>query len=129
MQVSVKTLTTDCVELAAPLNANSNLHGTAFGGSIASLAVLCGWTWLNTASSSAGIHCDLVVQKTEMSYESAITEDFYAQCNGASNEDWKKFLLLLQKRGRARIEIPVSVRQGESIAASLVASYAAKTNR
>lgn len=128
MQVSVKSYERGLVELAIPLAANSNLHGTAFGGSIGSIAILCGWTWLNAAATEAGIACDLVVQKTEMTYESAINEDFYARCAGTDNEQWQRFVHLLQRRRRSRIQLAVDVCTADSIAARLIATYAAKLN-
>jgi thioesterase domain-containing protein len=35
------------VQLAAPLAPNRNHRQTAFGGSVASLAMLAGWSWLH----------------------------------------------------------------------------------
>src|ERR1700722_9348070 len=44
--VVVESADDDAVVLRAPLAANANHQGTAFGGSLYSLAVLSGWAWL-----------------------------------------------------------------------------------
>ena len=43
MAVRVVTSAPGHVELAAPLEPNINVHGTAFGGSVSTLGVLAAW--------------------------------------------------------------------------------------
>jgi Putative thioesterase (yiiD_Cterm) len=44
--VVVESADDDAVVLRAPLGANANHQGTAFGGSLYALSVLTGWAWL-----------------------------------------------------------------------------------
>jgi len=126
MQVGVAELGPPGLCLSAPLEANANLHGTAFGGSIASLAVLAGWALLHTRTRSAGINCSIVVQKSEISYERAIRGNFTSCCIEPENSAWDKFTRTLQKRGKSRITLDVVVEYDNQVAARLQATYAAE---
>lgn len=96
------------VRLRAPLAPNRNPHGTAFGGSLATLALLAGWVLVYRALAAEGLAAQLVVQHTEC--------DYLAPARGAllasavlDDAEWRRFASALGDRGRARIEVAVAV--------------------
>lgn len=124
MQISVDSVDNTSLVLSAPLAPNANHHDTAFGGSIASLAVLCGWGWLHHQTQD--MDCSLVVQKTTMTYLKPVRGRFTARCQRPPAEAWQRFVETLQKHGRARSELRVEVMHAESLCAELTAIYAAR---
>ena len=56
------------VRLVAPLEPNLNHHGTAFGGSLATIGILAGWTVLHMSLEDAGLTPSLVVRHVELDY-------------------------------------------------------------
>lgn len=105
MDVKVGGASPQVVRLVAPLAPNTNHHGTVFGGSASAVAVLAAWGLLHVAMLDAGIKADLVVQKSSMSYELPITDEFSAEAVAPAPEKWQRFVAMLQKYKRARISI------------------------
>lgn len=126
MQISVDACTTEQLTLYAPLEPNANHHGTAFGGSIASLAVLCGWCMTHIRTESEALSSDLFVQKATIEYHKAIEQNIRASCTGPSEEAWQSFAESLQSRGKGRLHLEVQVFNGDVVAATLEANYAAR---
>jgi thioesterase domain-containing protein len=105
MAVEVEAATPQVVRLVAPLAPNANHHGTVFGGSASAVAVLSAWGLLYVALADADIEADLVVQKSNMSYELPITGEFSAEATPPTPEKWQRFLATLLRYKRARIGI------------------------
>jgi thioesterase domain-containing protein len=105
MAVKVEAATPQVVRLVAPLAPNTNHHGTVFGGSASAVAVLAAWGLLHVAMVEANINAELVVQKSNMSYELPITGEFIAEATPPAPEKWQRFLSTLTKYKRARISI------------------------
>ena len=62
MDVRVAAYDGNLLRLTAPLSPNVNDKGTAFGGSLYSLAVLCGWSLLHLKVKEAGLSYNIVIQ-------------------------------------------------------------------
>lgn len=125
MQIEVQSCDNSLLQLSAPLTPNANHHGTAFGGSIASIGVLCGWCMMHIRTEHAQLSSDLVVQKASIEYSKAIRGDITARCTGPTDEAWTRFVQQLETRGKGRLMLEVEVLNGDEVAASLQASYAA----
>src|ERR1700684_3945807 len=54
--------------LRAPLAPNSNDKGTAFGGSLYSVAVLTGWSWVARYLAARGLAADAVIQESNVRF-------------------------------------------------------------
>ncbi|MFA5938461.1 MAG: YiiD C-terminal domain-containing protein [Sinimarinibacterium sp.] len=93
-----------CVRLVAPLEPNLNHHGTAFGGSLATVGILAGWIALHNALAEAGIEAALVVRKTDLDYLQPVTGELVAESE-LPQESWLRFKDSLQRGQRARIEV------------------------
>lgn len=105
MQVSVLDISTDTVQLAAPLAPNINHRETVFGGSASAVAILAAWSLLHVRLKSAGVDSRLVIQRNTMAYELPIEGDFTARSSLAQPDQWDFFLRMLTRKGKARIEV------------------------
>jgi thioesterase domain-containing protein len=112
------------VEILAPLKPNANHHGSAFGGSLATLAILSGWVLVQQELDAAGVEAKLMVQRSECDYLEPVLADFRAE-SLLPEADWPRFLQMLQKRGRARISVSTIIRIGEREVARASGTYAA----
>jgi thioesterase domain-containing protein len=105
MQVEVVSASPDAIVLGAPLEPNINHRETVFGGSASALAILSAWSLLHTRLQAEQVACQLVIQRNVMEYNLPIDAAFHAKSAIARPEDWPKFLLMLSRRGRARITV------------------------
>ena len=113
------------VVLSAPLAPNANPKGTAFGGSLFSLAVLTGWAWL-TRYLAVGAHpADAVIQTSSIRYLELVHGEFRARlaCPDAAAVD--KLARMLLRSGRGRIGLGVDIYQGGILATRFDGLYAA----
>ena len=111
------------VRLEAPLEPNLNHHGTAFGGSLATLGILAGWTVLHMSLDEAGIAASLVVRHVELDYLAPVSGDLVAESTLPLDE-WPRFVDTLQQGRRARIEVH-SLLRGDAEAVRVRACYVA----
>lgn len=105
MQVEVVSVSADAIVLSAPLEPNINHRETVFGGSASALAILSAWSLLHARLQAEQIACQLVIQRNTMEYALPIEGAFHAKATIANPEDWPRFLLMLSRKGRARITV------------------------
>jgi thioesterase domain-containing protein len=110
--------------LAAPLAANSNHHGTAFGGSLFSLAVLAAWGLLGLKLAERGVAGEIVIQQSRVQYRKPVTADFYARCFAPESDDLDKLVQTLERRGRGRIALIATIEQDGRTAVELEGTFA-----
>ena len=110
MGVRVRVATPHEVVLWAPIAPNINHNRTVFGGSGAVLATLSAWTLLHLRLQHAGIHGQLVIQRSSMEYERPIPGDFEAACRFADESAWNRFRVTYERRGRARLTLAADLR-------------------
>ena len=113
------------VLLTAPLAVNGNHHGTLFGGSASAVAILCAWSWLHLRLSEEGLDPDVVIQRSTMEYLLPGRSDVTARCPGVSERVWRRFLATYRRFGKARIELPATVRVADETVASLKGVFVA----
>ena len=123
--VRVEEVGTERVRLSAPLEPNLNHRQTAFGGSVASLAVLAGWSWLHARLAAHQPVPALVVQQQTVEYLAPIDDAFEAICVAPSAAAWQRFDRALSSRGRGRLELMVEVRCRGRCAATFRGLYVA----
>jgi thioesterase domain-containing protein len=97
-----------CLRLAAPLAPNINHKLTAFGGSLYSLAVLCGWGLLHLKLAEAGLHKHIVIQEGNIRYLRPVNREMLAECS-VDEADLSRFLRILEKHDRARLALDVVI--------------------
>lgn len=125
MQVEVVSATPENIELSAPLAPNVNHCGTAFGGSIATLATLAGWSLLRMRLGDYEPLPHLVIKRSSMEYLQPIEEKFSAVVSYPTEADWTDFLARLTERGRARLSLNAEVFSGSQLAARMTGVFVA----
>lgn len=125
MQLSAAAWDGQRLELNAPLAPNVNDKGTAFGGSLYNVAVLCGWSLLRLKLNEAGLEKkNIVIQEANTRYLLPVSGELQAECRLVP-EAWQDFLQALQQRGRARITLTVVIRQQDKAAVEFTGQYVA----
>ncbi len=91
-----------------PLDENINIHGTAFAGSIYSLAVLSAWALVTHVLTEQGVDADLVIARAEIKYRAPVKDTIICFCH-LDEAVIQRFLDQLSNKKYARIEARVSV--------------------
>lgn len=110
------------LNLDAPLEPNLNHKSTAFGGSLYSLAVLCGWGLLHLKLADARMHKHIVIQESTIRYLHPVEHDLHAECR-LDDAAFEHFLLTLKKHGRARISLAAVIMQNNLPAVEFTGRY------
>lgn len=97
------------VHLRAPLEPNTNVHGTAFAGSLASLSLLSGWIWVVVALRECGEQAAVVVKRCEVAYLAPVEGELDVHCAPPDSAEWQIFCKCLGERGRARLSLASTV--------------------
>jgi thioesterase domain-containing protein len=97
--------------LSAPLAANSNHKGTAFGGSLFSLAVLAGWGLLTLKLAEHGVEGELVIQDSRVSYLLPVTGELVARASLPQERELERFLIAVDRYRKGRVRLQVSIEQ------------------
>jgi thioesterase domain-containing protein len=113
--------------LNCPLAPNVNDKGCAFGGSLASLMTLTGWSVVELALRRRGEDCEVYVSESTVHYLEPVWGDFQAQAQRAQGASWEIFFATLASRHRARIAVACHVPgQGSKPAATMAAQFVVK---
>ena len=109
MAVEVMRAEVDGIVLRAPLAPNINHRETVFGGSASALAILSAWCLLYVRLQQAGLRSRVVIQRNSMQYQHAIVDRFEAHAAIADAEQWQRFVRILARKHRARINVGASL--------------------
>lgn len=109
--------------LGAPLGANSNHKGTAFGGSLYSLAVLAGWGLLELELAARGVDAEIVIQACAVDYKMPVTGDFTARAVAPQAAQIERCVRMFARYGKARIEIATVIEREELEAVRMRGTY------
>ena len=101
------------LRLGAPLLANVNDKGCAFGGSLSGLMTLGAWGWVMLNLQLAGHDgAEVYVADSQVRYLAPLYEDLVAEAAPVEGEQWIQFLRTFEQRGKARIcmqaRVPIS---------------------
>lgn len=97
------------LRLEAPLAANLNDKGNAFGGSLASVMTLAGWGLTTLVLRRAGRDAEVYVADSQLRYLSPLYGDLAASAAATDDGDWERFLARLDERGHASIQLQAGV--------------------
>ena len=109
MQLRIAASDDNQLTLAAPLAPNINDKGCAFGGSLASLLTLAGWSLMVLRLRAAGEDCDVFVQDSQLRYLAPVWGDLCATAQIVDGESWQAFFNALNSRGKGRLRVAASV--------------------
>ena len=99
LAVRVTTADEARVELRASLKPNLNHLGTAFGGSLAAVAILAGYAWIFQALEIRGYKVHVILKSSQTNYLSPVAEDLRAVCLAPAKEDFEKADSIVREEG------------------------------
>jgi thioesterase domain-containing protein len=107
MGVRVEDYDGEQLVLTAPLEANVNHLGTAFGGSLNTLAVLSGYglLWLELKE----VECHIVIRESSISYDRPVRGELRATCFRAEAQVLAEFKKTFDEKGKARIALTATI--------------------
>lgn len=123
--IVVDTADDDGLVLEAPLEANANFKGTAFGGSLFSVAVLTGWAWVTRYLATTDVAADAVIQESTMRYVVPVQGRLRASLVAPSSAQIEKFRKTMLRAGRGRIRLTVHIHQDTILATEFEGVFAA----
>ena len=126
MQLRIDSWNGDSLHMSAPLAANVNDKGCAFGGSLVSVMTLACWSLIRLVVEQAGEDCDIYVQDSTVRYLAPVWNDFSAEARLADGQSWLAFFKALQARGKSRLSAHCEILLADgSIASTLEARFVA----
>ena len=130
MGVDVAGFHDGALRLTAPLSANVNDKGNAFGGSLTSLMTVAGWGLVTLKLRLAGLKADVYVADSQIRYLAPLYGDLVADASFTEGQSLEPFVDTLVQRGRARIQVEACVRLPEGgMATTLSGRFVAITKR
>jgi thioesterase domain-containing protein len=124
MQLRVACAETGRVVIAAPLAGNRNDKGTAFAGSLYSVAALAGWALLTRRCRTEALDAEVVLQSSQARYLAPARADFSAVAREPGRAELAKLRRMLARSGRGRVTIAVEVRCADAAVMSFTGAYA-----
>lgn len=100
----------EVLQFSAPLAANVNDKGSAFGGSLASLMTLAAWGLTTLKLDAAGQSAEVYVQDSQLRYLKPLYDELRIEARLAHGQDWQSFLATFAARGKARATLVAEVR-------------------
>lgn len=125
MQVEIRHIDEDRLQLAAPLAPNRNHMGNAFGGSLQGLAILAGWA-VTLMATGRPDSAHVVIKEARMQFLAPVTGELLAEAAMPSPGTVTAFRSELAARGRDRLPVTVEIRNEQgSMAARLEGVFVA----
>jgi thioesterase domain-containing protein len=126
MQLELRHFDGQRLHLYAPLAANVNDKGSAFGGSLSALMTIAGWGLATLKLHQAGLAADVYVATSTVRYRAPLLDDLHAQAWLEPDADWADFIDTFGRLGKARVQLLAQVLLPEGgVAAELSGRYVA----
>jgi thioesterase domain-containing protein len=129
MGIIVEAADDAALVLRAPLAPNANHKGTAFGGSLYSLAVLTGWAWLTRFLATRKLDAEAVIQESSMRFLKPVHGEMRSCLEIPADEEVDKFQRMLERADRGRIRLQVKMHEGSVLATVFDGLFAAAMRR
>ncbi len=120
---TVETLNEKHLSLQAPLDHNINDKLTAFGGSIASLCTITGWSLCWVIAQINALNADIVIYKSQMKYARPIKKDFTATVAFPPKERLQDLIEKLATKKRASLTLDVSIKEDNKVCVQYSGEY------
>lgn len=123
MGIEVESVADGSLVLTAPLAANHNHLGTAFGGSLAAIATLAGYglLWLQLGDRSAHI----VIKSSSIRYLHPVLGDIRALCRAPDEDALAGFRETFERKDKARIRLAVEIVEDGRVCVEFEGEYVA----
>lgn len=111
------------VKFEAPLSNNINHRSTAFGGSISSLLITTGWSYLRMLFDEEENVPRIVIGRSATNYVRPINEDFTSELIIPEKETVEKFMKMYERFGKARITLRAEIRKEGNLLADFEGDF------
>lgn len=108
MEVAAESYDGSMLALSAALEPNINIHGTAFGGSMYSLAALAGWALLRLRLEDLSLEAEVVVGSARIDYRSPVRARLFARA-ACGTQDFDAFAQRIRAGRRASVGVEVAL--------------------
>lgn len=123
IRLTVRAYNGQMLCLDAPLAENVNHTGTAFGGSLSALLTLAGWSMMWFLLREYHLDGEILIQDSDCKYLKPVNTDFSACCYRPPAADIQRFVKMLRRHGKARLELWAEIRDGDAIAVTFTGRY------
>jgi thioesterase domain-containing protein len=124
MGITARSWDGQTLQLTAPLKPNINHADSAFGGSISTLGITCGWALLHLALEQRDISNRLLIQDSSTRYLRPIESELFATAS-LDPAEFATFCDTIKTRRKARIVITTQLLTNTLLAASHRGTYVA----
>ncbi|MFB6098054.1 MAG: YiiD C-terminal domain-containing protein [Salinibacter sp.] len=118
---------------SAPLQPNANHMGSAFGGSLSMLATVTGWAMMHQLVQDA-MHdamedmrhrVEVMIQESDIEYLRPVYENISVVCEPPDEDAMERFQEMLDRWGRARLELKCKINEAGERAVTFIGRYVA----
>ncbi|MCH2450421.1 MAG: thioesterase domain-containing protein [Gracilimonas sp.] len=121
--VKVVSFSQDEVKFEAPLSNNINHRSTAFGGSISSLLITTGWSYLRMLFNEEESVPRIVIGRSATNYIKPVKDDFTSELIIPEKEAIEKFMEMYGRFGKARITLKAKIKNSEDVLAEFEGDF------
>lgn len=127
MQIRFLEVSTERVRCEAPYEANKNDHQSAFGGSLASIAMLCGWAQVHVLLRAHGLDASTAIRTADLKFVAPARGLLEAETEPLDEKAVAKFVKTTQRFGKGRLEVTTTIRSEGEIVMQQVGDFAVGT--
>lgn len=109
MQAQIQRCDAAGLALTAPLEPNVNDKGSAFGGSMAAIAALTGWTMTTLTLRNHGESAEIVIIDSHLKFLRPVREGIVAECVLPEPAAVEQFIHRYREHGKARWTVEVVI--------------------
>jgi len=117
------------IRASAPLKPNANHMGSAFGGSLSMLATLTGWAMTHRLVTEkledVKRQVEVIIQEGDIDYLRPVYEDIDVTCEPPDEAAIEKFQNMLDRWGRARLDLKCRIDAAGERAVTFIGRYVA----
>jgi thioesterase domain-containing protein len=114
---------------SAPLQPNANHMGSAFGGSLSMLATVTGWAMMHQVVQDAvedmKRRVEVMIQESDIEYMRPVYENISVICERPDEDALDRFQQMLDRWGRARLDLKCKIDAAGERAVTFIGSYVA----
>ena len=117
------------MRVSAPLQPNANHMGSAFGGSLSMLATVTGWAMMHQVVQDAvedmKRRVEVMIQESDIEYMKPVYENISVICERPDEDALDRFQQMLDRWGRARLDLKCKIDAAGERAVTFIGSYVA----
>jgi len=117
------------LQVSAPLQPNANHMGSAFGGSLSMLATVTGWAMMHQVVQDAvedmKRRVEVMIQESDIEYMRPVYENISVICERPDEDALERFQQMLDRWGRARLDLKCKIDAAGERAVTFIGSYVA----